>query len=1305
MVDDDQGNNDPTETSIETTKQPLFERLIGYSNEADIVFEGKHVKALVDTGSMITSVSELFYTNLTDRPPLHKLTELQLRGADGKEIPYLGYIEANIELQASDPPKLLQVPVLVVNNTDYNLSVPVIIGTNAIKMLEDSDMLPSVWKTACNQITNGCVGIVKSINKENVTIQPYETVDLKGYVKTQSKVATAITEYSTTTSARIGVCPRIVSLEGSSNNKRVPVRIFNMSAKPVIIKPRSVLCELHEVSELRRWDPETENKHDNRQEQNDTKEKHAFLEKVNIDLNHVGNIKKEKLHSLFWQYKDVFSTGNLDIGNTDLIRHEIKLTTNEPFKESYRRVPPALIDEVREHLQEMLDMGAIRPSQSPYSSNVVIVRKKDGSIRFCIDYRKLNSITQKDAYNIPKIDETLHLLAGSKYFSKLDLKSGYWQVELNESDKEKTAFQAGSLGFYECNRMPFGLCNAPATFQRLMEKCMGESNLKECLIYLDDVIIFSTDFEQHLQRLEAVFQQLKRHKLKLKPSKCEFLKTEVKYLGHIVSKDGIQVDMDKIEVVKKWPTPRSTKDVQRFLGFAGYYRKFINNFSSIVRPLNDLLVGTPGKHKTQQQQKRPFTWGPDQQKAFKTIIHKLTSTPILGYANYSEPFKVHTDASSDGLGAVLYQEQEGKDRVIAYASRSLKPAEKNYHSSKLEFLALKWAITEKFHDYLYGGRFTVYTDNNPLTYIHTTAKLNASGQRWIAELANYDFNILYRSGKSNVEADALSRMFADTSKTNTIDKDVIQAVLQAGKPDVSEINDDNDKEDSDTDEKEAILNQTLTFHSQDWTHGQESDPSIKRLIHLVATGSAPQTKSETPEMRKYIKHFSKYFLEDGILYHNGHFNEQSAQQIVLPGVARKTIFHAYHDDLGHQGRDRTLSLLKERFFWPNMDSQVRCWISQCRNCLARKTPQQIQSKLQNIQSTYPMEIICIDYLSLETSKGGFENILVITDHFTRYAQAIPTRNQTARTTARVLFDNYFVHYGFPAKLHSDRGQNFLSKTIKRLCQITGVKRSRTTPYHPQGNGQCERFNKTLLQMLGTLPSDKKSDWKSAVPTLVHAYNSTIHSSTGYSPHELMYGRKSRLAIDAVLGLKRQTVTGNCPNEYMKKLENNLKRAYEQADKTAKLAGHRYKRNYDKKVRENKLNVGDRVLLKNVGLKGKQKLANVWGEHVYRVIRQRGDEIPVYDVMREDGSGLIRTMHRNNILVINHLPLIDYSNSSTFEGSPSDEDVNHSKHGAPSDAILDTSSSDDESQNDVQRKANRPRRTRKPPLWHRDYRMN
>ena len=420
----------------------------------------------------------------------------------------------------------------------------------------------------------------------------------------------------------------------------------------------------------------------------------------------------------------------------------------------------------------MLDAGAIRESQSPFSSNVVLVRKKDKSLRFCIDFCKLNNRTVKDAYSLPRIEETIDTLAGSKYFSKLDLRSGYWQVGIKEADKHKTAFSVGPLGFFECYRMAFGLTNAPATFQRLMERCMGELHLKECLIYLDDIIIFSKSFDEHLLRLENVFRQLEQHGLKLKGSKCEFFRTQVQYLGHIVSDQGIQTDPDKIAALKQWPTPSNLKELRSFLGFAGYYRRFVCNYSKIVKPLNALLVGhLTNKKGRRKKQATPWTWELEQQQAFDLIIEKLTSPPVLAFADYSRPFVLNVDASGDGLGAVLYQEQKGIGRVVAYASRGFRATECNYPAQKLEFLALKWAVCDKFHDYLYGNKFMVRADNNPLTYVLTTAKLDATGHRWLAALSSYNFQLQYRSGRKNQDADAFSRLPA-------VDKEVLFLTTQ-----------------------------------------------------------------------------------------------------------------------------------------------------------------------------------------------------------------------------------------------------------------------------------------------------------------------------------------------------------------------------------------------------------------------------------------------------------------------------------------------------------------------------------------------
>ena len=1243
---------------------------MGHENISEIIINGVRTKSLVDTGSQISTISEGYLKHLNPVPEIRTLDELELdvKCADGQSLQYKGYVAVDVQSTFSEnqddyPP----FPLLVVPTIDYHEKVPVIVGTNIISRLKERNLescdVPHTWQLAFSSVANNSVGVVKSTT--HVTLQPMEVKTVTGLVRKKQHVESAITEQmDSNITSKATVCPRVVSLNNPGKTSRVPVRLCNMSARTLKIPPKSNLCDLHEVKVLR--SPSVAQPSDNSDTVNikqqrivDDGDDDDDQPEVDLDASVLTEEQKHKVRMILNKWQNIFSKGPTDLGCTNLVEHEIHLENEDPFKDPYRRIPPALIQEVREHLNEMIEAGAIRPSKSPFSSNVVIARKKDGSIRFCIDYRKLNQRTVKDAYAIPRVDDTLQLLAGAKYFSTLDLKSGYWQVEVKEADKAKTTFQVGSLGFYECNRMPFGLCNAPATFQRLMERCMGDLNLRDCLIYLDDIIIFSTTFEEHLERLQAVFARLQDHNLKLKPVKCNLFRRKVSYLGHVVSEAGIHTDPNKIDAIQNWPVPNSVREVRRFLGFAGYYRRFIKGFASIVRPLNDLLVGqvtNPKARKKKSPKRVPFKWTSVQQESFETIIDRLSNPPVLAYADYSLPFKVHTDASVNGLGAVLYQNQDNKERVIAYASRSLKPSERNYPAHKLEFLALKWAVCEKFHDYLYGSQFEVITDNNPLTYVLTTAKLDATGQRWVAALSGYKFSIKYRSGKKNADADGLSRC-KHPQEVMTIFPDMLKAISHS----LSVMDKDCSLVESLAVSPAHVSKQILEIPEQllqtygltfkDWRKAQLSDPCIGFILNKVETGSkapAKRTLDQAVDAR-YLREWDKLFVSQGVLHRKVSINEQDFQQLVLPPVFRQEVFQALHDDLGHQGRDRTTSLFKQRFFWPGMDAFVKESVRACDQCIGRKAVGGKSAELVNITSSSPMEIVCLDYLSLERSKSGHENILVITDHFSRYAQAIPTRNQTAKTTARVLFDNFIVNYGFPARIHSDQGQNFESHLIKELCQIARVEKSRTTPYHPMGNGQVERFNQTLLKMLGTLEEYQKSDWKSHVPTLVHAYNATFHNSTGFSPYFIMFGRHPRLAIDAFLGITPDTLSSTKSTEYVRKLRQRLDFAYRKAQEQAKKTGAVYKHHYDETARSSVLMLGDLVLVQKVGVKGKQKIGDKWEHDPYIVISQPNDDIPVYEVRRDNSRAKkTRLLHRTLLLPFVGLPRLD---EEDFEEDP------------------------------------------------------
>ena len=962
----------------------------------------------------------------------------------------------------------------------------------------------------------------------------------------------------------------------------------------------------------------------------------------------------------------VFSKDDMDMGRTKLVKHHIKLTDPAPFKEAYRRIPPQMYDEVKAHIQEMLDLGAIRPSNSPWASAIVLVRKKDGRLRFCIDLRRLNNRTVKDAYSLPRIESILDSLGGAQIFTTLDLKAGYWQVEMAEECKAYTAFTCGPLGFYECDTMPFGATNAPATFQRLMHDCLGDLNMNWCIVYLDDIIVFSDTKKEHLKRLEAVFQKLMAAGLKLKPTKCFFFRDEIEYLGHVVSGKGISTNPKKIEAVAKWPTPKTVYDVRSFLGFVGYYRRFIKNFSKITKPIREVITGLENQSK-RAAKKTHIEWTDIADSAFETLKTMCVNTPILAYPDYQLPFTLHTDSSTDGLGAVLYQKQNGKQRVIAYASRSVSKAESNYPAHKLEFLALKWAVCEKFHEYLYGTKpFEVFTDNNPLTYVLTSAKLDACGQRWVAKLANYNFSIKYRCGVSNTEADALSRIKWPEAISEKLDLDnrcmdthIINAILTGAVSKSSLI----ESVSCNADVIPTELDKTTSKLSNiNWMKEQRLDPNLGVIIRLIESGQLFKRKlqgKDSTELKSFLRNKRCLKLYKDVLYRKSYSDNSTTKttmwQLVVPKLFRERALSGCHDDVGHQGILRTLSLLRERFYWPGMHEEATQYVMRCSRCLRRKTPPQV-APLQPILVTQPLELVHMDYLSLEPSKGNIENVLVITDHFTRYALAYPSKTQTAQATARILWDNFICHYGFPEKFISDQGRNFESDLIKELCKIAGVKKVHTTPYHPQGNGQCERFNSTLCNMLGTLSDEDKSDWKSHLGCMTHAYNCTKHASTTYSPYYLMFGRHPRLPIDIEFGLKKPNSSDNSSkSRYIQKLRRRLNYAFQKASKYSDQQAKKYKQGYDKSVKGPQLHVNDLVLVKIVAHKGRHKLQDRWEPEEYVVIEQPIAGTPVYKVKPVNGNN-VRTLYRNLLLPLGVKLEPDYeSDDSILEEDSDDEE--------------------------------------------------
>ena len=1234
------GNN-RTSLKRETT-------LIGNSNESSVTIEGINTSALIDTGSCVSTVTKEFYEkhlNHIELQPVQGL--LKIECADGNELPYSGYIESTLCVDGIPREHEQSCIFLIVPESGYSSRVPVLLGTNVLatmmtnckeqfgpKYLQNA-RLSTPWYLAFRCMTlrektliknHNRLALIKSLEKDTVILKPNSQVTIRAGTchRIEYGQTAAIVEATREGSmpADLDITPTVITY--SATGKDIfNVQISNITTRRVAISPNSIIGELNPVVVQQM------------QTQPDTQGEPDVSEQITIDTENLTDDQTARTKDLLLQYQDIFSKGDTDIGHYRGVKHKIQLKDETPFKQRYRRIPPSMIDEVRSHLEQLHSAGVIRKSHSPFASNVVLVRKKDNSMRMCVDYRTLNKKTIKDSYALPRIEEILDTLSGSKYFSVLDMKSGYHQVEIEEQHKERTAFTVGPLGLWEFNRLAFGLTNSPSTYQRLMEECLGDLNMKICVIYLDDLIIFADSFDEHMKRLQIVLDRLRECNLKLSAKKCQLLQQKVKYVGFIVSEQGIETDPEKVTKVKNWPIPSNPDEVRQFVGFAGYYRRFIQNFSDVTRPLREVMPPPDQRKKRCSKEIAGWKWGTEQEDAFNHLKELLTSAPILAYARYDQPFELHIDASTSGLGAVLYQQQNGKQRVISYGSRTLNRSEQNYPAMKLEFLALKWAVTEKFSDYLYGNKFSVMTDNNPLTYALTTAKLDATGQRWIAALSAYEFDITYKPGRLNTDADAMSRYplqkdrqpIQETIVTNTIQAicnrthhplvetigmsalDILEATECPGQP----------------------MAQT---EMREIRKGQREDPVIGYWCNTVRDRKRPHRDKFVNNKANmlFFRAYDSLKIMRGLLYRVVHVKEEEVHQLVLPSVYIEQVLAGLHNEMGHPGREKTLSLIRDRFVWQGMSADTESWIKNCGRCMRRKAPTNSKAPLVNITSTYPLERVCMDYLTLEPSKGGIANVLVITDHYTRYAMAIPTRNQTAKTTADAFFNNFVVHYGFPATLHTDQGANFEIEVISELCQLAGIKKSRTTIYHPMSNGMTERFNRTLISMLGTLEPEEKGDWKKHISALVHAYNCMRHDSTGFSPFELMFGRAPRLPIDLVFGTMKD---GNepCPkSDYVKELKSRLEKSYELAGKTAEESRQKQKQQFDKTAKASNLKEGDKVLVKILAFKGKHKLADKFEEEVYTVERQPNEEIPVFVV--KDPNGKLKTLHRNHLLPVN-----------------------------------------------------------------------
>jgi hypothetical protein len=759
------------------------------------------------------------------------------------------------------------------------------------------------------------------------------------------------------------------------------------------------------------------------------------------------------------EFEDVFSKAGADkLPPHRIYDHSIPIEGDQipPFGPIYGLNEKEL-KACWEYLQENLEKDFIRKSQSPCAAPILFVKKKDGSLRLCVDYRKLNAVTVKNKYPLPLIPELLDRLKGAAVYTCLDLRGAYNLVRIKEGEQWKTAFRT-RYGLYEYNVMPFGLCNAPATFQFFINEALGDLLDKCATAYLDDILIYSKDVEQHERDVKEVLNRLRKYSLFVKLEKCLFSQSEVPFLGFIIGSGHIKMDPSKVDVVRDWPTPNSVLDIQTFLGFANFYRRFIKNFSLLTKPITSLL-----------KKDCSFNWGRAQEEAFSKLKEAFTSSPILHTFDSQLDTVLETDASDYALGAILSQVVEGQTRPVAYYSRSFTPPEMNYEIHDKELLAIVTAFKE-FRQYLSGTSklFTVLTDHKNLEYFNSSKVLNQRQIRWSQLLADYDFVIKYRAGAENCRADALSRR-SDMTQNQT-----------------------------------ALPNQIFKAGQlQLCTAGPELSPTT--LLEQIREGYNSDTVScKLMNSLGQQVNIPPYSLRNGLIYFES--------QVYVPDVEsiQVTILELFHDSpcAGHFGQAKTFELVSREFYWSGMRKFINSYLRSCDVCNRTKSSRHVPyGQLKSLPiAEKPWASISMDFVVDLPISNGFDSIWVVVDRLTKYAHFVPINKTITADQLSILFlKEIFCFHGIPHDIVSDRGSIFTSKFWRRFTQLADIKSNLSTAFHPQTDGQTERVNQIMEQYLRVYVNYQQDDWCQLLPLAQFAYNNSLHTSTKTTPFYANHG--------------------------------------------------------------------------------------------------------------------------------------------------------------------------------------------------------
>lgn len=1124
-----------------------------------VVVHGKRRLCLLDTGCEVTMIP----ANLVKGSAISE-TSQRLLAANGTQIPILGWavLSARIGRHTMQIAGLVSEHIMDVmlgidwlqeNKVCWNFATGEIqLHGQIFQLAEKAD--EEKW---CRRV----------ILAKDVTVPPRAQLDLTTkaiYSQLISEQSADSESWATQSSEmRPGFFVARTVLPNRAND--LPVKVVNTNNHPITIGKNSVVSLLEPLSPLT---PNAQGCVQNIEEEDELIE--SLMSKIDDS---VTDDVRTRLRAILKRHSNVFSKNEWDLGWTDIVIHKIDTGNSKPIRQQLRRYPPAHNEAIDKHLEDMLQQGIIQPAASPWASNIVLAKKKDGSLRCCIDYRQVNEVTRKDAYPLPRTDACLDAMSGSSIFSTFDMRSGFHQVAMQPEDADKTAFIT-RRGMFRFKTMPFGLCNATATFQRLMDLVLTGLNLEICLAFVDDIILYSVNEEQHLERLELLLQRLEEVNLKLKPSKCNLMQKSVTFLGHVVSGDGISTDPEKISLIREWPEPATLSQLRGFLGLTGYYRKFVKGYTNIALPLNQLM-----------KKNQRFVWSDGCRVAFQQLKEALTTQPVLALPNDEDTFILDTDAADASIGAVLSQVQSGQERVIAYAGRSLNRNELNYCVTRKELLAVVH-FTKYFRQYLLGRKFIIRTDHAALAWLQKTPEPIGQNARWLELLGEYDFKIQHRPGRCHANADAVSRH-------PCLNKPSCSACHQDVTKFCSAVNVTSEPKSNQVDQLVATaevhedIPEGMSWSRQEIAEAQQEDADIGIIIKCMKRSAVKPEWNEVEVQSANTKvlwhEWERLVLHENILLRRWTSIDPFPHytQIVLPRKYRSEFIRMAHEGMvgGHLGRSKTEDQVRRRAYWPGWRSDVATQLKKCVQCVQyhRGKPPK-QTPLQPFLAGEPFEIIAIDVTGKHPrSSRGNEYIVTITDLFSKWSEAYPVKVHTAPVLARLLVNNFFSRFGTPKRILTDQGPEFESQLFHELCASFGIDKVRCSPYKPSTNGCVERFHRTLNSMLGKVISQNQRDWDEKLQHVMAAYRAAKHESTGFSPNRLIFGRENAAPLDLVLG---ETFADqehyHSYDDYVAEIQDRIRKAHILARQCLSSAAERRKNEYDVRVKSSNFVAGQWV---------------------------------------------------------------------------------------------------------------------------------